>query len=183
MKKFLPLLAGALFALGMHAQTTDYTLAAHNCGVYNAAQPYCYGVPVTGSDGTQGSIWIDYRTTVYPPGFPLAGAYGFILFSGGDASLGQAKVLNIQPDGSLQFSGTDSSGTTYYGVVSYTFSTYRGCTSGRGGGCRTYWIITGGTMSIAKVDYAPTRNSPIAPTPTCLPGDPYGCPSKDWNRD
>ncbi len=24
---------------------------------------------------------------------------------------------------------------------------------GRGGGCRNYWIITGGSMSVTKVDY------------------------------
>jgi hypothetical protein len=172
-------------AFTAHAQTTDFTLAAHNCGIYNSAQPYCYGEPFTATDEAQGSMWIDYRTTVYPPGYPLAGAYGFILFSGGEASLGQAKVLNIQPDGSLQFSGTDSTGTTYYGVLSYTFSTYRGCTSGRGATCRTYWTITGGTMSVERVDYAPIANSqigysPIAPTPVCIPTPPAKtCPS-DW---
>ncbi len=150
--RILALTAAFLAALTVNAQTTDFTLSTHNCGVYNAAQPYCYGIPIA-SDATQGAIWIDYRTTVYPPGFPLAGYYGFILFGGDYAGLGEAKVLNIQPDGSLQFSGSDSNGVTYYGVVSYTFSTYRGCVGGRGGGCRTYWIITGGSMSVTKVDY------------------------------
>jgi hypothetical protein len=34
----------------------------------------------------------------------------------------------------------------------------------------------------AYVGNEPSVASPIAPTPTCLPGDPKGCPSQDWGK-
>jgi hypothetical protein len=146
-KLILPLIAAMLMVAGtLNAQTTDYTLGIHACGLYNAAKPYCYGIPATSSTGAKGGIWLDYTTTPN-------GSYGFVQFQSGYEGLGTATVLNIQPDGSLQFTGTDTNGVTYYGVLSYTFSTYRGCTGGRGYRCSNYWMVTGGNVSVRRVDY------------------------------
>jgi hypothetical protein len=64
------------------------------------------------------------------------------------------------------------------GVMAINFGYYNSC--GRYG-CRWYTTITAATLEIGT-NAAVTPDSPIAPTPTCLPGDPKGCPSKDWGN-
>jgi len=42
-----------------------------------------------------------------------------------------------------------------------------------------YALMLVGVLTISNKS---SVTSPIAPTPTCLPGDPKGCPSQDWGK-
>lgn len=128
--------------------------------------------------GNTGTIWLSYKPSSWPAGMYYLGVdneihyrtvtdYGFIGFKGFEGITDGVSIANpytlanppypyqqsaitaINPDGSLSFRGTTADGRRYYGLISYTFSTARVCSGGKGGGgCHSTWTILGGLVSV-----------------------------------
>jgi hypothetical protein len=172
--QILATIAAALLAVGtLNAQTTTMQVnAPYSCGVYSTPTR-CYGLPVTVTAGTQvtgptGSINLSYYASGYKAGSAVGYGvrtvpdYGYVTFNGNFQGLAgtsnppypyNAAITAVGADGTLYFQGVDDAGVSYHGTLRYTFSTHYACTGGRGGGCHTSWTITGGALSVTRVDY------------------------------
>jgi hypothetical protein len=129
--------------------------SGYNCG--RASTPlYCYGIPVNigGTNGVNGSFWLDTYVTGYNAGT------GFVLFNN-VADLGQGTVTSNVPTLNsagqvtqlvVNFKGltNDGDGGTYTGTMTLTFSYYYSSGGGGRGGAGAGWrfICTGGSVQI-----------------------------------
>jgi hypothetical protein len=153
MRVFFSLIACALFALGLHAQMTSFRINKTNCGIYSTPQR-CLNVSVTKLDannkptGEHGNINVSY----YPRGYSPIN-FGFVSFNHGLDGLKSPNIAEVDTDSSLFITGADATGKTFYGHVSYTFTTYRATGNCGLAACPINWTITGGIITIFRVDY------------------------------
>jgi hypothetical protein len=142
MKTPLRIIALALLSLATYAaaqNATTLNVVPVNCGSYNPATYYCPNLKVTDATGTERG-WFYYPT--------YNGHLNQVGFTSPSIDLADVSTITTTFDGAqytqtLTFHGPEYSGTS---VITYT--TYRGCVSGRVSRCSTYWKITGGTINI-----------------------------------
>ena len=146
---------------------------------------YCYGAPFyLNGNITQpvSTPWIDVTN-------PVSG-YAFIAFAA-DYDEGPLAQYGTQYADAgtmtVTYSSFTSAGHTgmLISAVSFSFGNHLGVFAGT---LNHYWktgtryggwsnLLTGGTIVINQPS-GPVTDSPIAPTPVCLPGP--GCPPHDW---
>lgn len=156
--KMLAVLALTVVSVAASAQVSpnisfNVGPSGHSCGLFTGTY-YCSGIPITqtNQDGsvTYSTLFMDLY---------YQGNYDFVQFSNGLDNLGLAHVTSVSSSGDstvVQFEGPDPAyvpypdlpSPPYTGTLTFTMSTYRGCSGGRTYSCHVYWTITGGTISI-----------------------------------
>jgi hypothetical protein len=157
-------------------KTVTYTINPASCGATggnNGQSPLmnCNGIPFSLNGVPAGSTWIYTSTNTYtqqPYGWgfffgstDLAGAeYTVISSSMNPLPSTFTAPLPPYPTGPLVCNGncstftanitgtTPDDGGSYAASLTLDLYYYRGCSSGRGGGCRTDVLVTGGTLTV-----------------------------------
>lgn len=149
MKRIILSLAVALFAIGTavtHAQATNFKINPSVCGVKSVPLRCIPGINVTDlTDGTVGTVGFSYKSPNYPN-------YNWVTFQNNLDGLGGLAITAQEPDGSYDLAGYDNYGTAVAGRMHFDYATKYSCSSGHPV-CATHWWITGGAITITRIDH------------------------------
>jgi hypothetical protein len=121
-------LALAMVTPSIHAQSLPIAFNIGSAGFSCGINPnYCFGIPIVAS--TDKGV---FSGTLF---YDVSGNADFITFYGGLSFLGSAQGIGDKKT----FVGVDINGQNYTAVVMLDLQPYKGCVSGRGTRCSTYY--------------------------------------------